>query len=851
MRRRDFLAAIPCVVGATVEGGPATAATHESVALIPVGTRHPRVLASLRELRRRLLDLGLRVEMLEDSSRRAEAGGRIFVGTATEVTLSELRRLGRLDGATLKSEHFELRAVGPVIFALGGDDRGAVYAVSELIRFLDSERELPRDLLIKKRPLFPVRRWSTAVSHPFGSPWDERVYVAQRFSYIRSEIFPRAAEYGMNSIELNGRPADGWDIDWVIAFENYPKLAALYPAEERRARLALVENLARSAHENLLDFLVWTHELHLPGGFLELYPQARGTNYPVCPSNEFLRGFIRDKYREFFSAAPSVDGVIVSVNESDRFSLFTDRGCQCDRCARLQPHQRIRQALDEVVAVGEELGKQVVLRTFQSAWIRSLYSHPELKTVELAYQGLPPQVRVMSKYCPLDFYGVEIPDEPLIGAFPNPSLIEFSLDVEWQGRTFVPALTHDNFRRRIAHALDKKCVGVVGRVDFPFPMMEPEPIFGHPNEFNARHFGELLWSPQPTVDDSMRCWAKARYGARAADAVGAALLQTEEITQKTFFTFGHTAISYHNMLAAVSFADNALWNHALSKWDPEKRAVSEGFFDPSDDFIARARREKKEAEELAARALERVLGTRDAMPKLENERLRYDFEKLRDTAMLWAELIELYLRHRQTASSPPEPGRLKKALSGNEGGSLWRLLAAAAAALRKAVEMEFRYGKASWPVISPDRGVSVYEFANQILRHYISAVTGEEIRERVTARYGDTVLRAAVYEPDSVESLWRGLVEFGRPGVEVGSETQLAFAWPKRLERLRLDGQELEIRGEDGSHLRLPLPYPVRALLVRPSSRVELKVHKLPGELLVEKVEVRASRVRLTRRSRA
>jgi len=44
----------------------------------------------------------------------------------------------------------------------------------------------------------------------------------------------------------------------------------------------------------------------------------------------------------------------------------------------------------------------------------------------------------MSKYCPLDFYGGAIANEPLIGVFPNQHLVEFSLDVEWQGRTFVP-----------------------------------------------------------------------------------------------------------------------------------------------------------------------------------------------------------------------------------------------------------------------------------------------------------------------------------------------------------------------------------------------------------------------------
>ena len=189
--------------------------------------------------------------------------------------------------------------------------------------------------------------------------------LSQRLGYIKSEILPRAAEYGMNSIEVNGRPGDGWDIAWVIGFEKYPELAALFPKGERRERMALVEDLARSAHDNLLEFLVWNHELYLPPGFVELYPKVKGVDYPVCLSSELLKKSIRNKYVEFFQGAPSVDGVVISVNESGQFSLITDAGCKCDRCRRLSQHERLMAVLNEVIAVTTEFKKQIVLRTFR------------------------------------------------------------------------------------------------------------------------------------------------------------------------------------------------------------------------------------------------------------------------------------------------------------------------------------------------------------------------------------------------------------------------------------------------------------------------------------------------------
>jgi len=146
---------------------------------------------------------------------------------------------------------------------------------------------------------------------------------------------------------------------------------------------------------------------------------------------------------------------------------------------------RVLSVLEPVLEVCREFGRHLVVRTFQAAALTSLWSHPELEVIREAYSQLPADVTVMSKYCPLDFYGTEFPNEPLIGAFKNPHLVEFSLIREWSGRTFVPVLTPKDFQRRLCHARESGCAGVVARIDFPFPEMQPEEIFEHPNEFNV------------------------------------------------------------------------------------------------------------------------------------------------------------------------------------------------------------------------------------------------------------------------------------------------------------------------------------------------------------------------------
>ena len=837
MKRRTFLATMPGVVGLAAQGVSRTSPTSSSpVTIITVGSLHPRVSESVGKLLHDLRKLNYSVTAGDVVSGSGGAAQHIIVGVADEPNRSELQRMGWESQNLLSPENWELNARPGVIFALGGDSRGTVYAISELRRLIALEGTLPVSPSENRKPAFPIRRWSTAVSHCFGSPWDERVDLAQRFAYIKSDILPRAAEYGMNSIELNGRPGDGWDIAWVIGFEKYPKLAPLFAKGERRERMALVEDLARAAHDNLLDFLVWNHELYLPPGFVELYPEVRGVDYPVCLSSEFLKAFIREKYVEFFEGVPSADGVVMSVNESGQFSLITDAGCKCARCRLLSKHERMMAVLNEVIAVCTELNKQIVLRTFQAAFIDDLHSHPELETIRRAYTGLPKQVQVMSKYCPLDFFGGEMPDEPLIGAFPNPHLVEFSLDVEWQGRTFVPVLTPDNFRRRIAHALEKKCVGVVARVDFPFPSMEPEPIFGHPNEFNAVYMGQLLWEPGTDADASLADWAKLRYGSDCSAAIPRALRKTEAITQRTFFALGQTVINYHNMISSVSGADGNLWSHALSKWDARKRDLSEAFFSPTDELIERCNAEKREAVLLASECLPVIQNERKNLSLMQYERSRYGFEKLRDTAELWGHLLELYLRHRQVASSPPKPELLEAALSKPGEKPLLRLLDAARAALSQAVEMERRHGENCWPVMSPDRGVTAYEFVNQILRHYIAGLTGEPAKEEIGERYLHHTYTSPVYQAGSTESLWRTLVEQGRPGYEWGSSTGASLKWPEKLRQLDIGDFHYTLVAEDGRSLSFPLSYPVQAISLSRRSDVVLSILKTPKDLIVKRI---------------
>jgi hypothetical protein len=223
---------------------------------------------------------------------------------------------------------------------------------------------------------------------------------------------------------------------------------------------------------------------------------------------------------------------------------------------------------------------------------------------------------------------------------------------------------------------------------------------------------------------------------------------------------------------------------------------------------------------MAAEALRQLGAARGKLPPVEYQRLQYWFEKLRDTAGLWGHLTELYLRHHMLGA-------------GHEETVIPPLLAAARASLQTAVEMEQRHGKNSWPVISPDRGVTAYEFVHQIVRRHIGTITGEPVDETVQTKDVDAVITMPVVHPESTESFWRALVECGRPGFEIGKTIQARIRWPGGLRQIRLEGSSMTLSAQDGRELVLPLSYAVQSKTLAAADGI-YTVHKDVERLVVE-----------------
>ncbi|MFH1613545.1 MAG: hypothetical protein ABIG61_00465 [Planctomycetota bacterium] len=634
--------------------------------------------------------------------------------------------------------------------------RGLVYGIYDLCERIELAGGLPKPTQIIRKPFFKNRRWSAAISNTHRcAPWDERLGLLEGLKRI-IRIIEKAPEFGINSFEINGRPFDGWDIDWILPYERYKEFRKLRSLRDRQYRMELLEEVGRRATDNLVDLYVWSHEIYFPPEFFALYHQAKGVNYAVCPSKKFVQDFIKNKYEELFKNVPSLTGIVLSVNESGYFSILTETGCECSKCRKLSQSEKVALIVNLVAEACENNHKDIVIRTFQHTGLNDYYGHKELETIHKAYKNLPSYVKVMSKYCPLDFGGGAIIDEPLIGVFKNDHIVEFSLDREWQGRTFVPAITPLDLKKRICHAKDKKCIGLVGRVDFPFPEMEPEETFTHPNEFNVYVFSRLSWDPNCNINKCWQRWATARYGAKAAPAVISALKKTEQITEKLFFYKGITIVNYHNMIASREHSWAGMVTRLPSKWDKSKKGLTKRLFNPNEKLIKDAMADGDRAYALAAEALKELSSRSAKSDVFERTKLVYYFEKLRDYSVLRKYLVEMFFRCVALNN--------EKEVDFN-GDAFGKVIAAADNILRQSLKMEALHGVYSWPIFSPDRGVSAYEFVEQHLAGYLETFLAEPVPLPDKSRWvGSSWVeeRTLVAPRHPIIRFWDGIIQIAR-----------------------------------------------------------------------------------------
>lgn len=595
-------------------------------------------------------------------------------------------------------EGYRLTREGPRWIVEARTPRGLLYGAYALL-------EQPAEGV--HNPYFPRREWWSAAFQanfnlPLGGAFDRPI---EEISAIVRRTIHEAPRYGVNTLQLMGRAGEGGiDVSWLIEYDKLPRLHRRRIGYGVPRRIEEIRALAAEAHRYGLDFLIWDHELVFPDHMLEAYPELRGVDYPICFSHPVVFEFLDAKLEEFFRRLPEVDGLTLTFAETRGYNILEHGGCRCRRCSRTSTEEKLRHVAMAVYEACRKRGRRMEIRSYNQK-----PEHARLMRKALA--GFPADAPVVTKNTVVDFRGTEYPDDPMLGAFPaQPQSIELTACPEGSGYGYLPALLGDFYRAKIGGvAVERKLSGVALRTDYHlqyghatfFNPGPPALTFDGPNEFNVYAASRLMWDPTARMEAMWETWSRTRYGEEAAPAVAKALARTAAITQGIFFVKGFSLLTHLNMVPHVDTIDAELERSYLTEYFPDNaqyRRVQGELSRPTEETIAELLAEKDAAERMARQSREEIERVRAALDPARYGQLAAGLRRAENAARLWRRIAEAYFRLRQVEAG---------------AGNKQKLEAAARGVVEEACRIERESGR-TWPVYPAARGITAYEFAQEI-----------------------------------------------------------------------------------------------------------------------------------------
>ncbi len=292
---------------------------------------------------------------------------------------------------------------------------------------------------LKKRPEIT---WS--IMHPTKPTLD----------YMR-EIINAAENYTVDSFEMCG-DAHGstGNMEGVIRFRDYPVVAKRLDTRAMDEHAALLRNVAQLAHDSGRPLFYWHREVMVPPEVIESVPGLLDEDGEFNLLGDAYRALVVSKIREFFDAVPNMDGIVLTVTESD-YSVIHNS------CPERYPPATVVKHLSSIFA-GElnRLGKRFILRSFGSI----AQDYEDILEGARLVGGLY-DFEIETKITPYDFSPF-LPMNPYLKRTGRFSLsAEYDSIGEFLGAGYLPAADPERMIECVRHATAMQVDRHVIRVD--------------------------------------------------------------------------------------------------------------------------------------------------------------------------------------------------------------------------------------------------------------------------------------------------------------------------------------------------------------------------------------------------
>lgn len=425
-----------------------------------------------------------------------------------------------------------------------------------------------------------------------------------------------AIEHGIEHFELIGPTHDPvrGNCDGMMFFRKYARFNEGKDAEYiRYCEKAVNEALDLVAAHGIKSYY-WHHELEVPVGFDEVYPEIRNADGDVEVTHPRIKDFLENKIGDFFHTYPNMSGIVLTLHET-RIPLLKLKNQKLDKVARVQYVTEI------LYNACQKLGKELIVRPFASI----AKDYDDLMD---AYERISDTLPVCDKWTKYD-WSLFRPSNPFFQRIKNPLIVEADIFGEYFGKGFLPLMLKKHITDKVAYCNRFGVRGYVARIDrggyIPF---------GTPNEVNLEIMNAAVDGLD--VEAAIDAFFAREYG-QYGPIVKEAMTDTEELQVKALHAEGRPMHWLSNFPPLFSIKNGYRIFRKDFTLTPEQLADGLRFFRP--EVVLR------DQEEAIARIEEKLALVKTLEGKLEPDQyysVYMRFVNFLYVAKIFRELVKAY-----------------------------------------------------------------------------------------------------------------------------------------------------------------------------------------------------------------
>lgn len=212
-----------------------------------------------------------------------------------------------------------------------------------------------------------------------------------------------------------------------------------------------------------IEMYMWHHELDLPDGFSEAYPEILNNDNDIEVTHPLVKDFLENRVKDFFAAYPYMDGIILTLHET-KFPLLRLKNQKLDKMDRVKYVTQI---------TCNRLGKELIVRPFASL-------EEDYEMMMEAYESISTDLLIMDKWTQFD-WSLCLPHNKFYNKIKNnPLFVENDIFGDFFGKGRLPLMLRQHIIDKFAYCETFKPAGYVNRID----RGEQHP-FGRANEMRG------------------------------------------------------------------------------------------------------------------------------------------------------------------------------------------------------------------------------------------------------------------------------------------------------------------------------------------------------------------------------